>query len=550
MPSAHHRWTRRTFQTRCLAAGLSAWCSAATGAPHPSAAPAEAPVGAVRGEPTAEEAALAILKRGGNVADAIVTAAFTAAVAAPHQTGLGGYGGHAVLAFDGGQRVVAVDFNSMAPAAARPSMFPLDAQGDVVDQQNMYGYRAAGVPGIPAGLQLILSRFGTRPLGEVLKPAIALAEEGFPLGGAAAALRASAAQLGEDAPSRALYFREGRPLAANDRFRNPELARLLQEMAEAGTVETFYRGKAARQIAAAFRAQGGLVTEADLAAYEARLVEPLTWTWGDWTVWTAPLTAGGLTVVHILKLLQALRWESRPPDDADACQLQVEAMRWAWQDRLQYLGDGAEAKARELCSERVLAAAATTIAQAVARRQPLPVRTTSRPEIGTIHLSAVDRDGNFAALTLTHGGAFGARVTVPGLGLTLGHGMSRFDPHPEHPNAPGPHKRPLNNMCPTIVAHRGRPVLALGARGGRKIPNALVEVLLGLVVRGQSLAQAVAAPRLHTEGTLRVFCEPTWPAASREALAARGYQVQTLPSAIVSAVGWHDRQQPPETAMR
>jgi gamma-glutamyltranspeptidase/glutathione hydrolase len=93
-------------------------------------------------------------------------------------------------------------------------------------------------------------------------------------------------------------------------------------------------------------------------------------------------------------------------------------------------------------------------------------------------------------------------------------------------------------------------VLALGARGGRKIPNALVEVLLGLVVRGQSLAQAVAAPRLHTEGTLRVFCEPTWPAASREALASRGYQVQTLPSAIVSAVGWHDRQQPPETAMR
>jgi gamma-glutamyltranspeptidase/glutathione hydrolase len=491
-----------------------------------------------------------MLRSGGNVADAIVTAALTAAVAAPHQTGLGGYGGHAVLALEGGRRVVAVDFNSMAPAAARPDMFPLDAQGEVVGQRNMYGYLAAGVPGIPAGLGLILSRFGTRPLREVLRRPIALAEEGFPLGAAAASLRASARRLAADPPSRALYFRQGQPLAAADRFRNPELARLLREMADANSVDTFYRGPAARAIASAFREHGGLVTEADLAAYTARIVEPLVLTWGDWTVWTAPLTAGGVTVLHILKLLRALAWEAHPPGEADTLQLQVEAMRWAWQDRLQYLGDGADEKARALADDRTLAAAASTIAQAVARRQPLPVRATSRPEVGTIHLSAVDREGNFAALTLTHGGAFGAQVTVPGLGLTLGHGMSRFDPHPGHPNAPGPHKRPLNNMCPTIVGYCGRPVLALGARGGRKIPNAVLEVLVGLFARGQSLTEAMAAPRLHTEGTLRVFFEPRWPAGVREGLAARGYEVQTAASAVVSAVGWLDRTQPPEVAMR
>lgn len=550
MPEANHAWTRRAFQTRCLAAGLSACCGATARAQQTPAPPAVTRVGAVRGEPMAEQAARAMLQSGGNVADAIVTAALTAAVAAPHQTGLGGYGGHAVLALEGGRRVVAVDFNSMAPAAARPDMFPLDAQGEVVDQRNMYGYLAAGVPGIPAGLGLILSRFGTRPLRDVLQVPIALAEEGFPLGTAAASLRASAAQLAQDPPSRALYFREGRPLTAADGFRNPELARLLREMADANSVETFYRGPAARQIAAAFREHGGLVTEADLAAYAARVVEPLAMTFGDWTIWTAPVTAGGATVLHGLKLLETLKWAAQPADEADTLQLQIEALRWAWQERLQHFGDGTEEKVRELLDERALAAAAAQIAEAVARRQPLPVRVTSRPEVGTIHLSAVDGEGNFAALTLTHGGAFGARVTVPGLGLTLGHGMSRFDPHPGHPNAPGPHKRPLNNMCPTIVAHRGRPVLALGARGGRKIPNAVLEVLLLLVVRGQSLPQAMAAPRLHTEGTRRVFFEPGWPAAAKEALAARGYQVQTATSAVVSAVGWLDRTQPPEGAMR
>src|SRR5205814_7206575 len=119
---------------------------------------------------------------------------------------------------------------------------------------------------------------------------------------------------------------------------------------------------------------------------------------------------------------------------------------------------------------------------------------TPRDHGGTLSFSAIDKHGNFAALTLTHGNGFGARVAVAGLGLTLGHGMSRFDPHPGHPNAPGPHKRPLHNMCPTIVAKNGRPMYAVGARGGRRIPNAVAEVLLQIVARGKSLTDAVAAP--------------------------------------------------------
>src|SRR5262249_36965098 len=152
-------------------------------------------------------------------------------------------------------------------------------------------------------------------------------------------------------------------------------------------------------------------------------------------------------------------------------------------------------------------------ARALAEGKPVEAATDGRGAGGTVHLSAADGKGTWAALTLTHGDSFGAQVTVPGLGLTLGQGMSRFDPRPKHPNAPGPGKRPLHNMCPTVVLRDGKAVAALGGRGGRKIPNAVFGVLVQLVGRGVSFEDALAAPRLHTKGALAVGLEPKWPDA-------------------------------------
>jgi gamma-glutamyltranspeptidase / glutathione hydrolase len=143
------------------------------------------------------------------------------------------------------------------------------------------------------------------------------------------------------------------------------------------------------------------------------------------------------------------------------------------------------------------------------------------------------------AITLTHGGSFGAQVTVHGLGLTLGHGMSRFDPRPSHPNSPGPGKRPLHNMCPTIVLKDGRPVVAVGGRGGRRIPNAVFEVLARHVGRGTPMADAIAGPRLHTEGGMRLEHEKAWPESDVGRFKVAGYTVVQAPSAVVSAV-WRD----------
>jgi gamma-glutamyltranspeptidase/glutathione hydrolase len=418
-------------------------------------------------------------------------------------------------------------------------MFPLGANDRVIGQKNMYGWLASGVPGILAGLQLALDRYGTRPFREIAQPAIGLARDGFPFGSSAISLKAGVKQLGADPGSQKLYFREGKPLESADHYANPDAARMLEALAKDNSVESFYRGEIAERIAAAFSAGGGLVTRDDLAAYRAREVEPITMTWGDWTIHTAPLTAGGTTIIEALLLLQALQWADRNPEGIDAAQLQVEAFRYAWQDRLELLGDPQQAKVplERLLDPATIRRAAGQIEKAVATRQPLPVRVTSRPDQGTINLSAADRQGNLAALTLTHGGSFGARVTVLGLGLTLGHGMSRFDPHPGHPNAPGPHKRPLHNMCPTIVSKHGQPTFAVGARGGRKIPNAVAEVLMQLVARGKGLAEAVAAPRMHTEGTLALTFEKAWPAEHLDELKTRGYTVTNAASATVSAVG-------------
>jgi gamma-glutamyltranspeptidase/glutathione hydrolase len=139
-------------------------------------------------------------------------------------------------------------------------------------------------------------------------------------------------------------------------------------------------------------------------------------------------------------------------------------------------------------------------------------------------------------LTLSHGNGFGACVTVEGLGLTLGHGMSRFDPDPDHPNAPGPGKRPLHNMVPTVVTRDGKPVLAIGGTGGRKIPNALLEVLTHFVVLNKPLAASLAAPRLYTEGDEKLSFEKAWPAAETDGFRRLGYVVRTAGSANMSAV--------------
>jgi gamma-glutamyltranspeptidase/glutathione hydrolase len=499
------------------------------------------PRGRVVGQPEAARAGEEVLAAGGNAVDAAVAAALVAGVVAVHQCGIGGYGGHLVIALPGGRKVTAIDFNTAASAAARPDMFPLTDKGAVKDDLNMHGWLAAGVPGTLAGLQLALDRYGTQPFRKLVQPAIRHARDGFPVSAAlATVLRTARAQLADDPATARLLLDDGEPLKRGSAYRNPDLADLLSALAEQNSVEPFYRGDIARRIAAAFRKHGGLVTADDLAAYHAHEVTPLRLDWRGSSVWTAPPTAGGATVLEALAVLKALGWEKRPADDPRTAQARLEALRLAWDDRLRFLGDPdkADVPLERLLSEGYTRELADRVETAVKEKKPVPVTADARPQGGTIHLSAADGDGMMVALTLTHGNAFGARVTVEGLGLILGHGMSRFDPRPGRPNSPGPGKRPLHNMCPSVVLRDGRPVLALGATGGRKIPNTVFDVLCRYVGRGESLADAVAAPRMHTEGGLDVTLEARWPGAEVNYLKEVGYTVKAGSGATAQAVGY------------
>jgi gamma-glutamyltranspeptidase/glutathione hydrolase len=521
------------------------WAAGGLAAPGLSSAGAEeppAPAGRVEGHPVGAEVGRKVLADGGNAVDAVVAAALAVAVVAPQQTGPGGYGGHLTVALEGGKTVTAIDFNTAAPAAATPEMFAPGADGKVKGAINQHGWQAAGVPGILAGLQLALDKFGSKPFADLAGPAISYARDGFKVeAGLATAIKSNAARLAKDPATAKLLLPDGEPPKAGAVLRNPDLAALLDELAKAKSVEPFYRGEPARRIAAAFKAGGGLVTADDLSAYHARIVEPLKLTWRDFTIRTPPPTAGGATVLEALAILQALGWDGWKADDPRSARATLEALRLAWDDRLRLLGDpGKEAgPARSLLAEGYAKGQAQKVARALADGKPAEAGTDGRGAGGTVHLSAADGKGNWAALTLTHGDSFGAQVTVPGLGLTLGQGMSRFDPRPKHPNSPGPGKRPLHNMCPTVVLRDGKAVAALGGRGGRKIVNAVFGVLVQLLGRGAAFEDALAAPRLHTEGALAVGLEPKWSDAEAARLKEVGYTVSRTASAYVSAV-WAD----------
>jgi gamma-glutamyltranspeptidase/glutathione hydrolase len=498
--------------------------------------------GRVEGHPEPSKAGEKVLAEGGNAVDAAVAAALVATVVTPHLCGVGGYGGHMIIATGDGSKVTAIDFNTTAPAAAAPDMFALDADGQVRGQANVYGWKAVGVPGTLAGLQLALDRFGSKRLVEVAEPALRLARDGFPVSMTLAnAIRANQKRLANDPGSAKLLLPGGASPKAGSVMKNTDLAGLLETLAKRGSVESFYRGDIAAKLAAAYRQHGGLVTEADLAAYQAREVDPLTLTWRGATVRTPPPTAGGATVLETLAILKDLGWDQWPADDPRLFRARLEALRLAWDDRLKYFGDPVKGNVRlsRILSTEHATELAAKVQQALRDNQPVPAQTDGRSAGGTAHFSAIDGHGMMVAVTLTHGGSFGAQVTVDGLGLTLGHGLSRFDPRPGHPNSPGPGKRPLHNMCPTVVLHESRPVLAVGGRGGRRIPNAVLEVLAQFIGRTVNPADAIAASRLHTEGGLRVELEPAWPEATAARLKDIGYTVVRAPSSVVSAV-WLD----------
>jgi gamma-glutamyltranspeptidase/glutathione hydrolase len=441
--------------------------------------------------PACAAAAKYALARGGNAVDAACAAMFAACVVLPASTGFAGYGG-TMVAHLAGRGAVALDFDSRAPREYRDDLF--DGKPDA----HKLGYLSVSAPGVVAGLDAAIRNFGKLDFREALAPALALAVTGF---------RVDARQheiLGNwkaktDAVSLKAFFPTGNLPAKGDMWTQPDLARFIQRMMAEGP-GTLYRGDIARQIVRQVREHGGILTEEDLATYEPMLVEPITVTYRGHEVFTPMPPAGGLTSLQILKAMEQFDVGSMEPHGAEHFHTLAEVMKACWRDREQHLGDPdvVNVPMAEMLSER----RGKAIADGVRRGSdtPRPAAATIGSD-HTVNVLTADRDGNAVSLTATQGELFGSGVVVDGLGLVLGHGMSRFDfGKPGHPNAPAPGKRMHHNMSPMVILKGGRPRFLVGMPGGLKIPNVSAQIAMNLIDFGRTPMEAVRGPKVQTTG--------------------------------------------------
>ncbi len=460
----------------------------------------------------AAEAARDVLQQGGNAIDAAVAALLVQCVIEPSNVGLGGYGGSLVYyqAKSGG--VQAIDFDSRAPLKFDPSTFS-EAAG-------LHGYLALGAPGVVAGIDLALQQFGTLPFKTLAKSALAHAEEGIEV---TPRLASSFKVLLEniDPVSRRAFFPRGAP-AEGSTWAQADLARLIRRLGDDG-LASFYAGDVATSIVRQVQANGGVLTEEDFRDFRATVVEPLHINYRGFDLYTPPLPSGGLTSLSILKTLEQFDLPSLTPWGAEYIELFAGASNLAWEERFQYFGDPDFVKVpvEDLLSKERAVARAEILRNGAPVTQPRPAEQSH-----TVNLVVVDKEQNVVSWTATHGGDYGSHVAIEGLGLMLGHGMSRFDSRNSEPNCPAPGKRPQHNMSPLLVLRQGKPYAGLGLPGGRFIVTVTAQLAVNLIDFKASPQQVVSSPRFHTEGGALLQVTSDLPAAVIEALRRGGRELE------------------------
>ena len=434
-----------------------------------------------------------MLRRGGNAVDAAVAAALAECVVAPGSVGIGGYGGAAVVYTKKENAVVALDFDGCAPLASTPDMFV----GNEAAAER--GYLSVMAPPIIAGLAALLTRYGTMEFAEVAEPARKLADEGFP---AYPALADGFGPFleGADQESVRTLLPDGPP-KEGELFVQKDLAALIAKLQKEGP-ESFYSGEIPRMVASAIRKHGGILDEADFGVVKPRFEEPLSVRSGEYEVFTPQPPAGGLTSLEILNAMNAIKKGDASLFAKKGCVPFfefIETARHAWVDRLSLLGDPefVDVPVAELLSERRANEIAARVEAGVEADFGMP----AAPGDGhTVHLVAADKEGNVVSLTETHGLWLGSWVGIPGTGLVLGNGVSRFDLEPGRANSIAPGKRVLHNMCPLLITRDGRPYCAVGLPGGRKIVNVAALLAYAITRLGMTVGEAIEQPRFHVEG--------------------------------------------------
>lgn len=499
----------------------------------------------------ASQAGVEIMQAGGNAIDAAVATGFALAVVHPAAGNIGGGGFMLIRMGDG--KTHFLDYREKAPVAATRNMF-LDTQDKVIPDASQIGYKAIGVPGSVAGMVYAEQKYGKLTLRQVIAPAIKLARDGFALTwGEARDFHER--HLADFPESRRVFQRNGDYYKPEEIFRQPDLARTLEKIAD--KPDDFYHGSLARELAAAMQKGGGLITAEDLAQYEVKEREPVRGSYRGYEVISAPPpSSGGTALIEALNILEGFDLAAMQDRSARSIHFTIEAFRRAFFDRAEFLGDPDFAKipVPQLIDKKYAAAWRDTIdaARASASKElkrpvvfsELEQYAAHHPRVAaphesdqTTHYSVVDADGNAVAVTTTLNSWFGSRVTADGLGFLLNDEMDDFSSKPGVPNsdgliqselnAIGPGKRPLSSMTPTIVTRDGKTVMVLGSPGSSKIITTVANVLMGVVDYGMNIQEAVNAPRFHNQWMPDVvYVEKWFSPDTLNALQQMGYKIE------------------------
>ena len=462
----------------------------------------------------ADEIGMQVLADGGNAVDAAVAVGYALAVLHPAAGNLGG-GGFAIIHTAKGDNV-ALDFREVAPAKATRDMY-LDKSGNVIPDLSTEGYLAVGVPGTVAGMSAMLEKYGTKKLADLIKPSVRYAENGFVVGPHNAEVLEKYAKVMKKFASTRKYFMrpDGSSLKEDDILVQKDLARTLRLIAEQGP-SAFYTGNIADLIASDMAKNGGIITKEDLARYKPVWREAVHGAYRGYDIFSmSPPSSGGTHIIQMLNVLEGYNLEEMGQNSSATIHVMAEAMRYAYADRSEFMGDP------DFVKVPVKGLTSKEYAQEI-RSKIKPDKATPSSEVrpgnpqihegtNTTHYSVVDKWGNAVAVTYTINDWYGSGAAVDGAGFLLNNEMDDFAIKPGVANIYGlvggdanavePYKRPLSSMSPTIVQKDGKLFMVVGSPGGSRIITTVLQVISNVIDHGMNITEAVDAPRIHMQWT-------------------------------------------------
>jgi gamma-glutamyltranspeptidase/glutathione hydrolase len=469
-------------------------------------------------QPLAAQAGLQMLRAGGSAVDAAIAAAAAMTIVEPCSNGLGS--DNFAIVWDG-QALSGLNSSGTAPAAwTREHLARKHG-----DEMPMRGWDSVTIPGAVAGWVALHERFGRLPFGDLLAPAIELAERGYGVGVVTADKWARAVPALQAQPGFAATFMpRGRAPTPGERFAMPDAAATLRRIADTRG-EAFYRGEIAARLAAHAAAHGGSMTEADLAGFAPMWVPTLHKDFAGHSVHEIPPNGQGIAALMALGMLERLDIGRFPVDSLESQHLQIEAMKLAFADTYRWVADEhhmTQVRPADLLADGYLAERARLIdparAQDFAHGAP--------PAGGTIYLSAADEHGTMVSFIQSNYMGFGSGVVVPGTGVSLHNRGRGFTLDPTHPNVVAPGKRPFHTIIPGFLMKDGRPQMGFGVMGGNMQPQGHLQTLVRMLVHRQQPQAACDAPRWKVATGRKIDLEVTMAPALVDGLRARGHQIE------------------------